>query len=127
MPEGRRCPRLADLLHLAAKARFGRLLGIVFEPSAVDGIPQPREHGRAPEHSRGSGGPYACTKCNKSFRHKPHLVTHLCIHIGERPYLCSACSWVFGQSASLIDHWRVHTGERPYRCDRCRRSFCYKH
>nr|XP_005313401.2 zinc finger protein 671-like isoform X1 [Chrysemys picta bellii] len=130
---------------------FGRLLGILFEPSAVARPPRPRERGRAPGRSKGSGRPYGCTECDKSFRQKPHLVTHLRTHMGEQPYLCAA----FGQSSNLIEHQRphagetrfrcpdcgkcfclssslaqhrcLHAGERPYRCAQCGRSFCHKH
>ncbi|XP_065259556.1 zinc finger protein 75A-like [Emys orbicularis] len=134
---------------------FGRLLGILFEPSAVARPLRPRERGRAPGRSKGSGRPYGCTECDKSFRQKPHLVTHLRTHTGERPYLCAACGRAFGQSSNLIEHQRTHAGEtrfrcpdcgkcfglssnlvqhqrlpageRPYRCAQCGRSSCHKH
>ncbi|XP_039389965.1 zinc finger protein 436-like isoform X2 [Mauremys reevesii] len=134
---------------------FGRLLGILFEPSAVARPPRPRELGRAPGCRKGSGRPYGCTEGDKSFQQKPHLVTHLHTHTGERPYLCAACGQAFGQSSNLIEHQRthtgetrfrcpdcgkcfclssnlarhrrLHTGERPYRCTQCGRSFCHKH
>ncbi|XP_038260119.1 zinc finger protein 316-like isoform X2 [Dermochelys coriacea] len=99
---------------------FGRLLGILFEPSAAVRPPRPREHRRAPERSKGSGRPYGCTECDKSFRQKPRVVTHLCTHTGERPYLCAA----FGQSSNLIAHQRAHTGETPLRCLDCGKGFC---
>ncbi|XP_053881089.1 zinc finger protein 774-like [Malaclemys terrapin pileata] len=90
---------------------FGRFLGILFEPSAVARPPRPRERGRAPGRSKGSGRPYGCTECDKSFQQKPHLVTHLRTHAGERPHRCAQCGRSFCHKHQLTRHHQGHAKE----------------
>ncbi|NWX63075.1 ZN182 protein, partial [Promerops cafer] len=52
--------------------------------------------------------PHKCSKYEKSFSQRSHLIRHWRIHTGECPYECGECGWSFCQCSNLIVHLRSH-------------------
>ncbi|XP_053693441.1 myoneurin-like [Sabethes cyaneus] len=71
--------------------------------------------------------PYKCTHCEKAFVVPFELRRHMRTHTGAKPYKCKYCERQFSDFGSKIKHERTHTGERPYSCDVCDKSFTYSH
>ncbi|KAF0988812.1 hypothetical protein HZS_1814 [Henneguya salminicola] len=71
--------------------------------------------------------PHACTHfgCNKRYKKKSHLKTHIRTHTKEKPFVCSwdGCIWKFARSDELTRHYRRHTNEKPYHCKICGKGF----
>ncbi|XP_044743338.1 zinc finger protein 39-like [Chrysoperla carnea] len=71
--------------------------------------------------------PYACTKCDKKYRRKYSLTTHISrTHLNERKHICSFCSQAFYNKDMLNNHVRRHTGEKPFKCNLCDKAFIQK-
>ncbi|XP_044743514.1 zinc finger protein OZF-like [Chrysoperla carnea] len=71
--------------------------------------------------------PYACDKCDKKYRTKYALTTHISrTHLNERNHICTFCSRAFYDKKILRNHVRTHTGEKPYQCHVCEKSFIQK-
>ncbi|XP_036366877.1 RE1-silencing transcription factor-like [Octopus sinensis] len=66
---------------------------------------------------------YDCDICKKVFSLKGNLISHKCIHAGEKPYHCDVCVKSFSQNYALKRHQRIHTGEKPNYCEICGKSF----
>ncbi|XP_058825226.1 uncharacterized protein LOC131685496 [Topomyia yanbarensis] len=71
--------------------------------------------------------PYKCTDCEKAFVVPFELRRHMRTHTGAKPYKCKYCERQFSDFGSKIKHERTHTGERPYVCEICEKSFTYSH
>ncbi|GAB0099487.1 Zinc finger C2H2 superfamily [Sergentomyia squamirostris] len=69
------------------------------------------------------GKKFICPLCNKNFRDKSGLRSHMMIHSGQKPFQCQECGKSFTQSGALTVHLRTHTGDRPYSCDQCGKRF----
>ncbi|XP_077127743.1 uncharacterized protein LOC143783209 [Ranitomeya variabilis] len=69
---------------------------------------------------------FPCLQCDKSFKLKKSLATHMKTHTGERPLSCSECGKSFIHKRSLLDHQRIHTGEKPFPCSECGKCFRHK-
>ncbi|XP_049927598.1 zinc finger protein 583-like [Epinephelus moara] len=68
--------------------------------------------------------PLSCPECEKTFRLKAHLVSHMRAHTGEKKtWSCSVCKKSFPGRAHLDRHMRVHTVEKSYTCSVCEESF----
>ena len=52
-----------------------------------------------------------------------NLMSHLCIHIGERPFKREAYSAAFGNTLSLKTRPCTRTGERPFKSEQCHAAF----
>ncbi|XP_069059759.1 zinc finger protein 585A-like isoform X1 [Pleurodeles waltl] len=73
---------------------------------------------------------FSCSRCNKIFRTKQHLLTHQKIHSSAKPFTCEECGKVFIQKGYLLCHQKIHCGEKIQRkrhtCLECGKSFCKK-
>ncbi|XP_072772295.1 uncharacterized protein [Nerophis lumbriciformis] len=66
---------------------------------------------------------FKCSHCDKTFRFRCALITHVRKHTGERPFVCSVCSGRFSTKSNLEKHKTVHTGEKPFICSVCSKGF----
>lgn len=48
--------------------------------------------------------PYKCTQCDKSFRIKKSLTSHISLHTGNLPHKCKYCNAKFSYSNMLFFH-----------------------
>ncbi|KAM4028668.1 uncharacterized protein ACNLHF_023976 [Anomaloglossus baeobatrachus] len=79
-----------------------------------------------PENTDHSVKTFPCPQCDKRFKLKKSLVTHIKTHTGERPLSCTECEKSFIHKRSLLDHQRIHTGEKPFPCSECGKCFRHK-
>merc|ERR1712181_43106 len=63
----------------------------------------------------------ACPHCEKAFRCKADLESHMVVHSRAKPFSCAQCGVAFAQKASLKDHENVHL--RKYECQGCAKAF----
>ena len=65
--------------------------------------------------------PFSCDLCEKTFRMKNQLTTHMLVHTRERPFSCDVCNKSFKTSGNLREHKeRMHGSDYP--CDLCDRK-----
>lgn len=62
---------------------------------------------------------HSCKICQKTFKQKTNLNTHMRVHTDERPYKCEDCGSAFHQISHLKDHAKIHSGEKPFKCSVC--------
>ena len=67
-----------------------------------------------------------CILCERMFRHKVTLKTHMQTHAGERNYKCETCGKSFVHANSLRKHKTLHSNEKPFQCDLCGMKFRLK-
>ncbi|XP_055617814.1 gastrula zinc finger protein XlCGF52.1-like isoform X2 [Toxorhynchites rutilus septentrionalis] len=94
----------------------------------------------------GSGKPFKCGKCEKTFTTKYGLKEHDRTHTGERPFSCPHCSKAFRHSSTLKKHMRkTHSGlldtnkrkddnlddsqgeDTLFKCEKCEKTFTSKY
>ncbi|CAK1554309.1 unnamed protein product [Leptosia nina] len=68
--------------------------------------------------------PFACTKCNATFKTKKYVSKHLRrVHKKATGHECEFCGKKFHFESLLQKHRLVHTDERPYKCKWCKKGF----
>ena len=66
---------------------------------------------------------YKCSTCNRTFRQKAHLNSHMLTHTGEKKIQCNYCDKQFARQSDCKIHEYQHTKERMYTCDVCKKVF----
>ncbi|KAK3578258.1 hypothetical protein CHS0354_011581 [Potamilus streckersoni] len=67
---------------------------------------------------------YNCPKCNKIFRQKGNLRTHMFSHETDRMFLCAFCGKTFKYPDQLNRHKLIHTMTNKIKCNHCDKKFC---
>lgn len=58
--------------------------------------------------------PFACKKCDLSFKTKSNLINHQVVHSGEKKHVCDICRQSFVHKTSLNLHIQAHQGNDDY-------------
>lgn len=66
-----------------------------------------------------------CTKCDKAFLIRGHLILHQKTHTWKKPYTCNDCGKGFTQMSFIVHRW-TRTGEKTYICSECGQGFIQK-
>ena len=76
----------------------------------------------------GVSRPFPCSQCNKRFKTKNTMQTHLNkTHVTVRRYVCNLCGDSFKQSHHLAQHMVHHSDARPFACTLCDKAYKVKH
>ncbi|XP_065224338.1 gastrula zinc finger protein XlCGF62.1-like [Planococcus citri] len=68
---------------------------------------------------------FICSHCDKCFRSKSTLLTHIKKHILKQSFTCDKCDKNFSSKAGLRVHERTHSSVKLFKCDKC--GFAAKH
>ncbi len=61
----------------------------------------------------------SCSVCNKTFKDKYTMSTHMTTHTGEKPHKCEICGQGFTQCSNMFRHMKTCTGENMHKCKLC--------
>jgi KRAB domain-containing zinc finger protein len=67
----------------------------------------------------GERGKHVCAICGKSCWTPSALTLHTLSHTNERPYACTKCNATFKTAGRLGVHQRIHDVTSPYRWNEC--------
>ena len=61
---------------------------------------------------------FECTweKCNKHFKRRENIKSHIQTHLGDRRFKCDECDSAFVRQHDLKRHKTIHQGDKPYKC-----------
>lgn len=71
--------------------------------------------------------PAKCPLCEKSFKNKQDLASHIRCHKDIRKYMCDVCGKRFRSQSHMAYHRYSHFEERNFHCDKCSQSFKSPH
>ena len=69
------------------------------------------------------GKPHVCEICDRAFRLKSNLKSHVEIHMDEKKHKCVVCAKRFNTSSQLSMHKQTHRTVKKFVCDLCGRGF----
>ncbi|KAM7058792.1 zinc finger protein 423 isoform 1-T1 [Molossus nigricans] len=67
--------------------------------------------------------PFKCTYCSRLFKHKRSRDRHIKLHTGDKKYHCHECEAAFSRSDHLKIHLKTHSSSKPFKCSVCKRGF----
>ncbi|XP_078066980.1 zinc finger protein 423 isoform X3 [Mustelus asterias] len=67
--------------------------------------------------------PFKCTFCSRLFKHKRSRDRHIKLHTGDKKYHCHECEAAFSRSDHLKIHLKTHSSSKPFKCTICKRGF----
>ncbi|XP_046560922.1 uncharacterized protein LOC124269967 [Haliotis rubra] len=67
---------------------------------------------------------YQCGTCQKTFRQKGNLKTHMYSHTKEKTFMCDFCHKMFKYPDQLNRHRLEHTMTNKLNCEFCDKKFC---
>ncbi|XP_033897072.3 zinc finger protein 423 isoform X2 [Acipenser ruthenus] len=67
--------------------------------------------------------PFKCTYCSRLFKHKRSRDRHVKLHTGDKKYHCHECEAAFSRSDHLKIHLKTHSSSKPFKCTVCKRGF----
>lgn len=70
--------------------------------------------------------PYSCSVCDKVFKWKSRLQSHIVVHSAYRPHTCSVCEKAYKHKFKLNEHMLSHSEERAHKCSACEKMFKHK-
>ena len=67
---------------------------------------------------------FKCHFCEKTFKLKSKLFSHVRRHTGEYPHQCKKCGGGFAERRALVRHiTKIHKGNKSFKCDICEKYF----
>ena len=72
--------------------------------------------------------PYICDTCQKSYKTKDNLKSHVCTNSEETLFSCKVCPFVGSDYDALKNHQKSETDSKhkPYTCNICKKSYMRK-
>lgn len=64
---------------------------------------------------------FPCPHCDKKFKRRITLNTHMAVHTKIRPYVCDICKKSYATKCDLTNHQKIHTDRN--KCKYCSSSF----
>ena len=70
--------------------------------------------------------PFECTVCEKKFKTKGDLRTHLFVHSEDKAHSCPLCQKRYHRKQELKSHMLVHNEKKQHKCGVCGEAFKHK-